>query len=225
MKPRPVRMPDELWESLQAEAEERGLGTAEYVRDLLRRRDAILQADTQADTQANTQPNTQARLDAIEQRLADLEDTVASSEAQEPSNRGESPTISAAAESAESGAHSASVQQALNGWTPGRGAGERREAMRAAGRAAVALLQEDGGPLQRGDFEDLWEAHPVPEQAPPNENDTYWRKSLRPALQAAIEAGLARQAEGSWEYYWEGPAPARDDVDDDRDRGAVDAGA
>lgn len=96
------------------------------------------------------------------------------------------------------------LDDVLEDWRPGRGAGERREAMRAAGRAAVEMLRADGGPLQRAEFEELWAEYPVPDQSPPSENDTYWRKSLRPALQRAIGAGLARQVEGSWEYYWEG---------------------
>lgn len=63
MKPRPIRMPDALWEELQAEAEDAGLGTAEYVRQILRRRH---------DTQSNTESDTVAdRLNDQEARVAE----------------------------------------------------------------------------------------------------------------------------------------------------------
>lgn len=165
------------------------------------------------------------RVDDLEARLADLEATVASGDAEtstEPAAGSErepdpQPVSAPRERDAAEKAGADVLEEILAEWRPGRAPGERREAMRAAGRAAVELLQEDGGPLQRAEFEDLWEQYPVPDQAPPAQNDTYWRKSLRPALQRAIEADLARQAQGSWEYYWIN--------DDDRDRDAVDAAA
>lgn len=65
MKPRPIRMPDSLWDELTEEADEQNLGTAEYVRQILRRRDANTQPNTQADTQADTT--------ALEERVAKVE--------------------------------------------------------------------------------------------------------------------------------------------------------
>lgn len=41
-----------------------------------------------------------------------------------------------------------------------------------------------------------WEEHSVPDQAPPDENDTYWRKSLRSALQETIDGGRAPAGRG-----------------------------
>lgn len=184
-----------------------------------------------APDKTNSHQRLAERVDDLEARLADLEANVASDDAEASSDRaagGErepdpEPAPTSRERDAGEQAGADVLKDLLEGWRPGRAPGERREAMRAAGRAAVELLQEDGGPLQRAEFEELWERYPVPDQAPPSENDTYWRKSLRPALQAAIEADLARQAQGSWEYYWVGPEPESDDVDDDRDRAGVDA--
>lgn len=220
MEPNTIRLPANTWKVLEEEASEYGFrNRSEYIRHLIEHREAILE-----NTSANTN-RIRGRLDDLEARLAEVEATVASNDAEAPSERatgGEqepepeptSPPSDDAGEQADAGG----LDDLLDDWRPGRTPGERREAMRAAGRAAVELLRADGGPLQRAEFEDLWEQYPVPDQAPPDENDTYWRKSLRPALQAAIEAGLARQAQGSWEYYWEGP-------DDDGDQDGVDAAA
>lgn len=222
MEPNTIRLPPNTWGALEDEASEYGFrNRSEYIRHLIEHREAILE---------NTLENTNRirdRLDELEERLAEVEATVASDNAEPPSERaagGEreldpKPTPTPQERDASEQANADMLGDLLSDWRPGRGPGKRREAMRAAGRAAVEMLRADGGPLQRGDFEDLWAEYPVPDQSPPDENDTYWRKSLRPGLQAAIEAGLARQAEGSWEYYW------INDVDDDRDRDGVDAAA
>lgn len=65
MKPRPIRMPDSLWNDLEAEAEDRGLGTAEYVRTLLRNREEYTLPDTQEET-------LRKRLNELEQKVAEL---------------------------------------------------------------------------------------------------------------------------------------------------------
>jgi hypothetical protein len=61
MRPRPIRMPDSLWYELAEEAEEQGLSTAAYVREILRNR----QADT-ADTRPDTSPDTEALAERVE---------------------------------------------------------------------------------------------------------------------------------------------------------------
>jgi len=71
MKPRPIRMPDSLWDDLADEADDRGLSTAEYVRNLLRNRNRI-QADTQPDTQADTDTGQlRERVQALERAVYD----------------------------------------------------------------------------------------------------------------------------------------------------------
>lgn len=60
MKPRPIRMPDSLWDDLQAEAEADGLDTAEYVRQILRQR-----GETTTKTVVR-------RLEKLERRVDDL---------------------------------------------------------------------------------------------------------------------------------------------------------
>lgn len=69
MKPRPIRMPDSLWHTLAEEADEHGMSTAAYVREILRNR----QANT-PNTQPDTQPNTMAlaeRVNALETAVFD----------------------------------------------------------------------------------------------------------------------------------------------------------
>lgn len=63
MRPYPVRLPESLIDELDDEATDRGLGTAEYIRRILRQRDT---------TQPHTNDYTQ-RIAATEQRLDDLE--------------------------------------------------------------------------------------------------------------------------------------------------------
>jgi len=92
MRPYPVRLPDSLIDDLDEEADERDLGTAEYIRNILRRRDS-----TQKDTQDHTQPNTQEytdrldehdeRIHALQTRVRDLEERVAAAEQAESDER------------------------------------------------------------------------------------------------------------------------------------------
>ena len=81
MRPYPVRLPESLIDDLDEEANERDLGTAEYIRKILRRRDS-----TQEDTQEYTQPNTQEHtaVDELEQRLAEVEARLSELEAEQP---------------------------------------------------------------------------------------------------------------------------------------------
>ena len=63
MQPRPIRMPDSLWDQLESEAERHDLSTAAYIRRILRNR-----PDTQADTDAVVD-----RLDELERRIEAIE--------------------------------------------------------------------------------------------------------------------------------------------------------
>lgn len=93
------------------------------------------------------------------------------------------------------------LDEVLEGW-PGRREG-KREARRAAGRAALELLQEHPGKgFQRAEFVGaLLDEYPVEGQS----EDTYWRKSLRPALQRGIDAGVVEHRQGPPHIYvWVG---------------------
>lgn len=226
MKPRPVRMPEQLWEDLQTEAEEQGLGTAEYVRKILRQR---------ADTQANTQADTQGRLGELEQRLADLEDVVASrrrsagagaSAAGDPAPRptetnGESPGVRASSESAQASPESeaetegdtsdvgdghtvgasadsvAALDDLLREWRPGGSTDERR----ASARAVLEYLR-DRGSATRGDLVD--EVYPT-DGVDSQSEDTWWRNTARGKLGEGTGGGLAIAADAGLVEREQGP--------------------
>ncbi|RBI58332.1 hypothetical protein DMJ13_27435 [halophilic archaeon] len=71
------------------------------------------------------------------------------------------------------------VDKLLADWPP-RG-DRKREERRAVGRAALRWLRDEDGPRGRGDFEDAL----LPEYAVDGQSaETWWRKSVRPALKA-----------------------------------------
>ncbi|SDD79628.1 ribbon-helix-helix protein, CopG family [Natrinema hispanicum] len=75
MKVTTLRLPEAMYEALNAEAEAEEMSLSEYIREILRERE---------NTQENTQPNTTEyddRLRELEQRLADLENQVSTPDA------------------------------------------------------------------------------------------------------------------------------------------------
>lgn len=78
MQPYPVRLPESLIDDLDDEADERDLGTAEYIRQILRQRDT---------TQEHTQEYTQ-RIEDHEQRLDDVEARLSALEAEDHDHGG-----------------------------------------------------------------------------------------------------------------------------------------
>ncbi|UVW56710.1 hypothetical protein [Haloferax volcanii pleomorphic virus 1] len=86
----------------------------------------------------------------------------------------------------------------LADWTPGRTDAKRQE-QRDAGRAALRVLRDDGR-MTRSDFEDeLLPAFAVEDQS----KETWWRKSVRPALRLAVDDGRAVHHHGPpHEYEW-----------------------
>jgi hypothetical protein len=86
---------------------------------------------------------------------------------------------------------------------------KRREQMLAAGSAALDLLCAADAPVSTERFNGLYERYPVEGQSPPGDaerasKETYWRKTLKPALDRARKAGLAKQNSGSWDWEWIG---------------------
>lgn len=77
MQPYPVRLPESLIDDLDDEADERDLGTAEYIRKILRQRHT-----TQGNTQELTEEYTQ-RIEDHEQRLEDVEARLSTLEAED----------------------------------------------------------------------------------------------------------------------------------------------
>lgn len=93
------------------------------------------------------------------------------------------------------------LEELLDDWQPGRSL-EEREERKNVGRAALELLIDDGGELERNDFVDeLLPEYDVEEQ---NE-DTWWKKSARPAVTRAVDAGLVERHHGPpHTYEWAG---------------------
>lgn len=93
------------------------------------------------------------------------------------------------------------VEELLDDWKPGRSQ-EEREERKDVGRAALELLIDDGGELERADFVDeLLPEYDVEDQS----EDTWWRKSARPAVTRAVDAGLVERHHGPpHTYEWVG---------------------
>lgn len=90
------------------------------------------------------------------------------------------------------------LEAALAEWDPGRSREERLERVE-AGVAALEWLRRQPGPVRRADVV----AETFDELAPGEQNeDAYWRKSVRPAYQHAADAGLV-EIEGK-SYEWTG---------------------
>lgn len=89
----------------------------------------------------------------------------------------------------------------LADWRPGRDA-EERERKREIGAAALEWLQTEDGGRSASDFKAaLYDEHHVDGQG----RDAWWRRTVRPALQEAEEAGYAEYHHGRHEYVWTGP--------------------
>lgn len=93
----------------------------------------------------------------------------------------------------------AEIDDALDGWRPGQSL-DRREQRRDAGRAALHFLK-NRGVASASEFREYVEPdNPVDGQSP----DTWWRKTARPALKRAQEAGLVAFDDGEKAYRWSG---------------------
>jgi len=104
----------------------------------------------------------------------------------------------------------ADVRAILSQWPPR--AWDRREQRRDAGIAALEYLQEVVE-ARAGDFkEEVEPAAPVDGQSP----DTWWKRTARPAVQEAADAGAVDYNNGTKVYTWTGT-----DAEDTRAAGGV----
>lgn len=91
------------------------------------------------------------------------------------------------------------IKDLLNGWPP-RGE-QNRDDRREVALAALRWLRDEAGVAGKPEFVDaLYDEHPVGGQG----DDTWWRKTVRPALMEADEAGIVEFHEGRWDYEWKG---------------------
>jgi len=86
---------------------------------------------------------------------------------------------------------------------------ERREQMIAAGAAAIVLVRDADAPVSTSQFMELYTKYSVSGQSPPGDaerpsKETYWRKTIKPALDAADAEGLVEQQPGTFDWVWTG---------------------
>jgi len=83
-------------------------------------------------------------------------------------------------------------------WTPGRAAGKKREQQRNAGAATLVHLREHGSATASEFKTEVEPNYPVEGQS----TSTWWKKSARPALDLAREAGAVSFEEGTKLWKW-----------------------
>jgi hypothetical protein len=99
------------------------------------------------------------------------------------------------------------ITDVLSGWSPGR-SDDERIARIIGGRAALEWLRERDDHASGSDFKRAL----YPDHAPEDQGeDTFWKKTARPAVQRAVDAGLVEYREGHHDYRWVGD----DDTDSD----------
>lgn len=218
MEPTTLRLPAALADSLTEEAQENGFSSrSEYIRHILRNRTEYVSNTDPAPDRIRTEyepggvEELRDRVDDLEARVADLETTesILSPPARSESDSG-TETVDTPRGTAETpGSHTpddsgdSSIEDVIaecrRDWAR-QNTDEKVAEMAAAARAALELLQ-DGAELRGSDLQDrLQPEHPVRDQDP--DTDTYWRKTLRPALQEAADHDLVRQQQGSWLWRW-----------------------
>lgn len=200
MKPTTLRLRENTLQALDREAEEYDFpNRTEYIRYILDNRSVVVE-----NTRENTAENT-----PLVERVAELEERVEELEAdREPSAKEAETPENSATPVRESRATSegpteisgqSDVDAILDDWPP-RGT-RKRDRRREVGRAALEWLRERDSPASGADFrEALYEEYPVEGQS----EETYWRKTVRPALQQAVEAGVVSYREGYHDYQWTG---------------------
>lgn len=210
MKVTTLRIPESLYETLEEEADAQDLSFSEYARRILRNRKEHTPEYEEGYASIG-------RVDELEERIAALEEpheepvtaeerqpaTEAVSEPAEPTDGhtdSETPHMSVDAGEWHGLLDDPDVYSHKN-------PDSRRAQMLAAGSAALEFLRTAEEPVATGEFLELYERHPVDGQSPPGNaerpsKETYWRKTLKPALDAAADAGFAKQRSGSWDWVW-----------------------
>lgn len=219
---------DELAEWLESEADRRARSEASLIREAVRElRDRSIRTRRDAprvDALQREVDSLRRRVDRLEglidrpdesgagggriiDEIATDPPTVSPSSGAPGGGRRAPPSASSVSSSTaappESGADRASSDaNVLDSAYPASGRRGTQPARREAGRAALAYLREDGGPLSKLDFlEYLGDEHRPSEQ---RDADVYWREAIRPALEAARDAGLAERESDASAYHWTG---------------------
>jgi polyhydroxyalkanoate synthesis regulator phasin len=208
MKPVTIRL-EELVDALDAEADDRDVNRTEYVRNILRNREAVRDntpdntgeyAETNASeyerTRDNTRENT-GEYDALAERLADLEARVEELEA--GGGGAISPTALATDTPGADVEPSDAVVDALaaSGWSHGRNR-EERERNAAVAAWALEVLREHGRECRRADV-------PLDALDDDRKPDTVWHQVVRPAiLQVAAETDAVETSTNDQRYRWVG---------------------
>jgi len=208
MKPVTIRLDEDLVDALDAEADDRDVNRTEYVRNILRNREAV-RDNTRDNTSEYTEENTgeyertrdntventreyaalEARVEELEERLDDLE---AGADAIAPTPLA---TDTPGAEVEPSDA----VVDALeaSGWSHGRNR-EERERNAAVAAWALEVLREAGRECRRADV-------PLDALDDDRKPDTVWHQVVRPAiLQVAAETDAVETSTNDQRYRWVG---------------------
>ena len=213
MKPVTIRLDEDLVDALDAEADDRDVNRTEYVRNILRNREAVrdntsdntgeyAEANTRKyertreNTTDNTTDNT-GEYDALGERVADLEARVEELEA--GGGGAISPTPLATDTPSADVEPSDAVVDALaaSGWSHGRNR-EERERDAAVAAWALEVLREADRECRRADV-------PLDALDDDRKTDTVWLEVVRPAiLQVAAETDAIETSTNDQRYRWVG---------------------
>lgn len=228
MRPISLKLDEEQIDEIDAEADERDLTRSQYLRRIIdarhetdrqtgRAEGAIESVNERIEGLSETVDALTERVRALEERdrrdtapgesKVDRQPTQKDAENDERAasiDRKEQATpvgsdVSGTSEEEAATATSASIDEVLTGWRPGRNQ-EKREQQRAAGRAVLEWLR-DQEVASASEFKAHVETEaPVTGQSPP----TWWKKTAREALKRAQEAGLVEFVDGRKEWKWRG---------------------
>jgi len=217
MKITTLRLPESMYEDLEAEAEDEEKSVAEYVREILRERDRLV-GDSQPNTQEHTQENTVAEL---AERIDDLEAAVAElriesdgreerpAPEQEPTDVSAEPADTTESTPEPSMATAAGPRPVSDDVSPAGEAGAlgpvfdeldlstaaTRTEWEDALRAAYAYLQERERAGRQDFVDDVFPEHP----ASYDNSRTWWRKIVRPGL-AGLPGTIKPEGGGEWRF-------------------------
>lgn len=220
-----VSVNDEQDAYLEEHADPPDRSKAAVVRELI---DAARSGEllTEAHRNGDTAPVKIGELEELRERVAELEDVVAelradrreepvdaereagddSAEAGDTTEGTPDPSMATArgsrppSDTAPDRAGDVSIEELLAEYDQGRGRVEREE-RREVARVALEWLRDRDGRASGADFQ----AELLPEHGIDGQNETtWWRKTVRPAVQLAVEAGVVEYREGHHDYRWTG---------------------
>lgn len=197
MEPNTVRLSQETWNDLDDEADEYDFDNrSAYLRWLVDNREIILAA---ADPSPSNGPAIETDV-ATSDDVADLREDVRRLEECLDNLKSRDVNVDDSdppARAPDSGDVDAAIDAALADWTPKT----KRDARQEAGHAALAYLRREGRATKADFVSELRPEYDVEDQ----NDDTYWKKTVRPALQAAKDQGIVFWERGPpHEYVWNG---------------------